>query len=257
MGDPFGMGAGIFDFINSAMAPYQSHRDAMIRQHDAQGYDLQTFMSRYQMTVNDLKMAGLNPMLAYGQGGGSPASSPIGQGANFDTHPGQSYLQAKVASATEANIQSDTMKKEAESKNVEVDTLNKLNIPPLLAAQALDARSSAASKDALTKKLTAELPLVDSQINKTESDIQKNKSDMSLNESLKTLNLYKMQLEATQSYLNSQELLIRDPKARAAQTSSGYRAAQAEQQEKINKSFDDQSLPNPIGGVTKFLQGGR
>lgn len=42
---------------------------------DSNQFNAQQFATRYQTTVNDLKAAGLSPMLAYGQGGGSPPSA--------------------------------------------------------------------------------------------------------------------------------------------------------------------------------------
>jgi hypothetical protein len=55
--------------------------EAMMNQANA--FSAQQFATRYQTTVKDLEAAGLNPMLAYGQGGGSPPSAvPIAQQAN-------------------------------------------------------------------------------------------------------------------------------------------------------------------------------
>ena len=53
------------------------------------------FASRYQTTVKDLQAAGLNPMLAYSQGGGSPPSSA-------GVAPVQNKLAAGVNSAVNA-----------------------------------------------------------------------------------------------------------------------------------------------------------
>jgi hypothetical protein len=45
--------------------------------NSANQFSAQQFANRYQTTVKDLEAAGLNPMLAYGQGGGSPPSAVI------------------------------------------------------------------------------------------------------------------------------------------------------------------------------------
>jgi len=72
------------------------------------------FASRYQTTVSDMEKAGLNPMLAYSQGGGSP---PTAQ---------QVQMQNPTASATQAYHQSaerDVMKQAIEKSRAEVSNV--------------------------------------------------------------------------------------------------------------------------------------
>lgn len=230
----FDWGSILGSFITEAMAPYQQHRDAMIRQHDAQGYDTQMYMSRYQLMVEDLKRAGLNPMLAYSQGPGSAPSSPIGQGANFNTDPFGAAIRTKVASAQEANINADTIKKVAEAKNTDADTLVKNGMPALIAQQVVQAKNSAEQSAVMTKKIAAEIPQVQEQIKKIKSEIENTNEDTQLKKQLEVTNNYLQTLYIAQQYLTGQQGLhqslqneILGPKAAAAHSWSAHSAAEA------------------------------
>jgi hypothetical protein len=102
----------------------------------ANAFSAQQFASRYQTTVTDMQKAGLNPMLAYSQGGGSP---PSGQQANMQdpiTPAVQSYQAQRMNSAQTANVEADT-----ENKKAQAD---------LIAGQAAQAWSSASQATANT-----------------------------------------------------------------------------------------------------------
>lgn len=83
----------------------------------------------YQRGVADMKKAGLNPMLAYSQGGAStPQAQPAGTqavGSEFvKAYTGISAAgaQRSVAQATTANLQANTAKASNEAQNTAVDT---------------------------------------------------------------------------------------------------------------------------------------
>lgn len=81
----------------------------------ANAFSAQQFASRYQTTTKDMQAAGLNPMLAYSQGGGSP---PSGQQASVDdtvTPAVNAFNVGKMNSAQVANIQADTANKSAQA----------------------------------------------------------------------------------------------------------------------------------------------
>lgn len=230
--------SGVGSMFTSAMAPYQSHRDAMLRQHDAQGFDMQMFMSRYQNMVRDLEAAGLNPMLAYTQGPGAAPTSPIGQGANFDTDPvGKgvaAYNTTRIASATEANIQADTLKKTAEAKNVDVDTLVKSGIPAVQAAQIVEATNSAEQSKAMTEQIRVQIPKVEFEIQNLQTQIKNTNEDTKLKQSMESLNAYLEMLRMVEARLvnaqasgHEQENAIRDPKVRASKSWSAEMSAES------------------------------
>lgn len=100
-------------------------------------FSAEQFAKRYQVTVEDMKKAGLNPMLAYGQGGGSP---PSAVGLAQQTNPYQrsgDYAQKALGAANTAmqnellNAQttesiSRTGVNEAQAKNLGADTVLKI-----------------------------------------------------------------------------------------------------------------------------------
>ncbi|UOF82701.1 pilot protein [Microviridae sp.] len=98
-----------------------NNRAASQRQDDAQSFSAQQYATRYQTTVKDMESAGLNPMLAYGQGAGnSPTSSAASSSGYGDG--GATLNQSRLASAQVANIAADTANKQAQADNIQADT---------------------------------------------------------------------------------------------------------------------------------------
>jgi hypothetical protein len=105
---------GIDDAIIAAVAPSviggaldifggkQTNDTSRDIANQANAFSAQQFATRYQTTVKDLEAAGLNPMLAYGQGGGSP---PSAVGIPQQTNPYQrasGYAQQAAGAANTA-----------------------------------------------------------------------------------------------------------------------------------------------------------
>lgn len=138
-----------FDFgsmLASAGGSLLNNIFADSRQSDAQNFSAQQFATRYQTTVEDMKKAGLNPMLAYGQGGGNaPTSSAASAG---ESNMGHVYNQSKLNSAQIANIDADTENKRISSENIAADTAVKRADMYLKMAQEDQAGASAASSRA-------------------------------------------------------------------------------------------------------------
>lgn len=104
---------GLFDSGGSLLqgalqwfgAEQQNRRQADAAER-ANDFSAHSFATRYQTTVNDMRAAGLNPMLAYSQGGGSP---PSGAQANVPANSGAAfsggYMAGKVNEAQVELIQ--------------------------------------------------------------------------------------------------------------------------------------------------------
>ncbi|WNK13784.1 MAG: DNA pilot protein [Microvirus sp.] len=73
------------------------------------------FKTRYQDTVADMKKAGLNPSLAYGQGGGNPSTVPL-------PNAGESMTKAIATSASAKQSQANAALTEAQTNLLRAQT---------------------------------------------------------------------------------------------------------------------------------------
>lgn len=79
MGDMFGISAGVSGLLGGltgAAGAYYGNNMASSAAGEAQNWQQYMSATQYQRAVKDLKRAGLNPMLAYMQGGSSAGSAP-------------------------------------------------------------------------------------------------------------------------------------------------------------------------------------
>lgn len=123
------MGFDIISFASGgtmdAASAWYNNRMAEKRQHEAQDFSAEQYAKRYQTQVADLKAAGLNPMMAYGQSPGSaPTSSAASSTGKLDLSG--SYASTKLANAQADKIKQETANLEVEKTNLEA-TQDKLN----------------------------------------------------------------------------------------------------------------------------------
>jgi hypothetical protein len=121
----------------------QSQNSANAAQAQAQ-MDFQRDMSgtAYQRAVQDMQKAGLNPMLAYSQGGATTPAGAMAQMQNVlgnattsGTQAYQTVAQANQAIAQSKQIEAQTELTSNQTDNVRADTLNKLDENPNIRAQ--------------------------------------------------------------------------------------------------------------------------
>lgn len=109
-----GLASGLLGFLGGS-ATNANQRALADKQMDFQERMSST---AYQRAVADMKAAGLNPAMAYSQGG---ASTPAGAMAQVQ-NPVPQAVQSAMNAASVANIQADTENKQAQQKLIEAQT---------------------------------------------------------------------------------------------------------------------------------------
>lgn len=231
-----GIGGGL-DFFNTWYTNRQNQKNS----REQREWEKYMYQNRYQMQVADLMAAGLNPMLAYQQSPGSVPTGSTAQAQKPDTV--RAMNETRIASAQEANINSNTQKMIAEKNNIDADTLAKNEMPALIRQQVIQASNSAQQSAELAKQIRASIPKIEWEIKELEQRIKTEKSNVKLNQSLIDANIWLNGLRAAEKFLTNartkneeltgeilkREKTILDPKARAAQTHGAEAGAYMEQ----------------------------
>ena len=91
----------------------------------ARDWNAQQYAQRYQVTMADMRRAGLNPMLAYSQGPGTaPTSQPADQSAISSgfSSAGQLMAQANIRNAQAGQARTQAAVNKASAKQIAMDT---------------------------------------------------------------------------------------------------------------------------------------
>ncbi len=131
-----GIGTALTSGLLSVFGGERRNQAQAEQAQSANAFSAQQFASRYQTTVKDMEAAGLNPMLAYSQGGGSPPSGQQAQMQDTIT-PGVESFNRTRSAGSQVRLQS------AQIANVEADTENKKAQADLIAGQAANQWASA------------------------------------------------------------------------------------------------------------------
>ena len=91
--------------MESLLGPIADNLFANWRQNDQQAFNAEQYAKRYQVQTEDMKKAGINPMLSVSQGAGSAPSSGI-------SSPGSNFTQSALQ-----NAQIDLLKAQTRETN--------------------------------------------------------------------------------------------------------------------------------------------
>lgn len=100
--------------LSSILGSLADNLFANRRQEDQQAFNAEQYAKRYQTQTEDMKKAGINPMLSVSQGAGAAPSSGI-------SSPGSNFTQAALQSAQIDNIKAQTELNSANAAKARVE----------------------------------------------------------------------------------------------------------------------------------------
>lgn len=126
----------------------------------------------YQRAINDMEQAGLNPMLAYSQGGSSTPGGAAGAGSSASSSPAHVENEMlPVSSAVQIGMQMAQIKKvEAETENVRAQTQTELERPTNVRQQTSESVERVVNLQATTDRIAEQNALTRAQVEKVKAE---------------------------------------------------------------------------------------
>lgn len=115
------------------------------------------YRSRYQIMVQDMKAAGLNPMLAYSK---DPGAAPSVGGGSIVSGTGQAINSARQTSAQSSLMKEQEEQIRAQVDNTKADTLNKIAQAKLIEAQTYSTTAQGGNYEAQTAQIHSMLDIL-------------------------------------------------------------------------------------------------
>ena len=153
--------AGGFGSILGYIGQEETNDANVMLAREARHSAIEMSNTAYQRAVTDMRAAGLNPALMFGKG--QAASSPVTQPARVDNELGSavsSGLQAANATAALQQASALIKKTDAETKNVEADTVIKVAQPDNVRAMTALFGAQTGKEIAQMLKTQEEIPTV-------------------------------------------------------------------------------------------------
>lgn len=164
--------------IASAWGAKAANEEARVASREQMDFQKETLRHQYQWGMEDMKKAGLNPILAYKQGGAGSAggSSYTPQNVGAAAVSGASTAQSSALATRAQDVQLENIKADTALKGSQDKTQDALQIQAL--AQAGQAKSSSALMQAqeVTQKQLSFNEWIRGQILMDESDVSSAKS---------------------------------------------------------------------------------
>lgn len=184
------------------------------------------YARRYQITMSDMKTAGLNPMLAYSQGvGSSPSGSMAAQGDLGGSSAGALIAQASLRKASAKQQNTQAAVNISSAKNLNQDTILKKQQTRETSARTTKAIQETASEFQRGIHIASQNQLTQSQNRRVDSEISA--------------------LAARTSITKDQQRLLKLEIERMVKTGSGP----------VGKTIDDimKSIPSSAKGLKAWL----